>query len=66
MGEEKVEEFWMIPYLWFEGWSGKKEKKQEVFVSVHVHVRRRKVGVKPLILVWGMLSLGPQMNTMML
>lgn len=66
MGEEKVEEFWIIPDLWFEDWSEQKEKKKEVFVNVCVNVRRWKVGVEPLILVWGMLSLGPQMNTMIL
>ena len=66
MGEEKVEEFWIIPDLWFEDWREQKEKKKEVFVNVCVNVRRWKVGVEPLILVWGMLSLGPQMNTMIL
>lgn len=66
MGEEKVEEFWIIPDLWFEDWSEQKEKKKEVFVNVCVNVRRWKVGVEPLILVWGMLSFGPQMNTMIL
>ena len=66
MGEEKVEEFWIIPDLWFEDWSEQKERKKEVFVNVCVNVRRWKVGVEPLILVWGMLSLGPQMNTMIL
>lgn len=66
MGEEKVEEFWIIPDLWFEDWSEQKEKKEEVFDNVCVNVRRWKVGVEPLILVWGILSLGPQMNTMIL
>ena len=66
MGEEKVEEFGILPDLWFEDWREQKEKKKEVFVNVCVNVRRWKVGVEPLILVWGMLSLGPQMNTMIL
>ena len=52
--------------MWFEDWSGQKEKKEEVFVNVCVNVRRWKVGMELLILVWGMLSLGPQMNTMIL
>ena len=52
--------------MWFEDWSGQKEKKEEVFVNVCVNVRRWKVGMEPLILVLGMLSLGPQMNTMIL
>lgn len=39
MGEEQVEEFWIIPDLWFEDWSGQRKGK-EVFVNVCVNVRR--------------------------
>ena len=28
MGEEKVEEFWIIPDLWFEDWSGQRKRKR--------------------------------------